>query len=80
LISYSSAKLGDDDCTTDILTPILNKVVKILTIAIKDVKDLLHLDVGGILKTVTGLLDLDDVVRLICDVLTVCILLLSVGD
>lgn len=58
----------------EVLTPILGKVEDILKSATEEVKGLVGLSVGDILKTVDGvLLDLDGVVKVIADVLTVCI-------
>ena len=70
------------DLTKQFLEPLLQEVIDILEWAIKLVKAILSLDVGSILKTVTGLLDLDDVVKLIADLLTVsalCFIFSSLG-
>ena len=78
LILHSSAKI-EVELTVEILDPILKKVKRVIVIAIKDVKALVHLDTNSILKTVTGLLDLHGLAKLLCDVLTVCALI-SVGN
>ena len=62
------------EITVEIIEPILKKVTTILSVAIEEVKCLDGLSVGSILKTVTGLLDLDAVVKLIADLLCVSVL------
>ena len=59
------------EITVEVIEPILEKVKTILSVAIEEVKCLDGLSLGSILKTVTGLLDLDAVVKLIADLLCV---------
>ena len=72
-MSLTSHCLADikGECTVELLEPLLKDVEDILTVAIKDVKAIVSLNLGSILKTVTGLLNLDDVVKLIADLLCV---------
>ena len=62
----------EGELTKEIIEPLLEKVIKILEDAIKAVKALVGLDTDSLLKSVTGiLLDLDDVVKIVADLLCV---------
>lgn len=68
LINYLPAALKPEECTVEILEPLLEDVVEILEFAVSEVKDLVDLDITALLG---GLLDIGGLCKLIADVICV---------